>query len=334
VFQDGLFTDLGIPGEAISMNSAGQVVGFSSSYETFLWDRNAGYRSLTSLVPSGWNITGGGGRLLAINDAAQILTAGQGPDGNFHYVLLSPVVNTPVGSNVNVRSGGTTITFNNITSSGITSVIPINPASVGQVPGGFSISGSFAYQINTDATFSGPITIAFKIPGPISQTDFNNLGILHNDPSLGLVDVTASSPARDYANLIIYAITNSFSPFYLIRRGNHILPLFNQSGVYKAGSTIPVKLQVLDQNNQNLSTSSLVVKARIVRQLSSNVSGTAVSSGNANPDNDFRYDSTIGTTGGYIYNLGTKGLAQGVYSLSFYVGKDHTFFYVVTFEIK
>jgi probable HAF family extracellular repeat protein len=337
IFQSGLFTDLGIPGGASSINSAGQVVGSASNdfnNEPFYWDRTSGRHSLTSLVPSGWTITGGGPLRAVINDAAQILTAGHDPDGKFHYVLLSPVVSTPSGTNVNVQSGGTTLTFSNVSSSGTTSVTPIDPATIGQVPGGFGVSGSVAYTISTTATFSGPVTLAFKVPGPISQTDFNNLSVLHNDPVLGLVDVTASSPPRDYANLLIHATTNSFSPFYLAKRGNHILTLFNQKAIYKGGSTIPVKLQVFDPNNQNISSPNLQVQARTLRLLSSNVSGPLASSGNANPDNNFRFDSTIGTGGGYIYNLSTKGLAQGVYSLSLYVGTDHTFLYVVTFEIK
>jgi len=334
IFQSGSYTDLGIPGGTQSINSTGQVVGYSTASGLFYWDRASGQRSLTSMVPNGWTITGGGYRLAIINDAAQILTAGQGPDSNFHYVLLSPVISTPSGSNVSVQSGGTTLTFSNVTSAGTTSVTPIDPATVGQVPGGFAISGSVSYSISTTATFSGPVTLAFKVPGPISQTDFNNLSILHNDPILGLVDVTASTPPRDYANLLIYATTNSFSPFYLARRGNHVVPLFNESGVYKLGSTIPVKLQMLDANNQNISSSNLLVQARNLRLLSANVSGPAVSSGNANADNNFRFDSTIGGSGGYIYNLSTKGLTRGVYSLSFFVGADRTFLYVVTFEIK
>jgi len=56
--------------------------------------------------------------------------------------------------------------------------------------------------------------------------------------------------------------------------------------------------------------------------------------GNANPDNNVRFDLTIGTSGGYIYNLSTKGLTQGVYSLGFYVGADHTFLYDLSLEIK
>lgn len=44
--------------------------------------------------------------------------------------------------------------------------------------------------------------------------------------------------------------------------------------------------------------------------------------GNANPDNGFRYDSTLGGTGGYIFNLSTKGLTTGTYNLTFKAGSD------------
>ena len=58
-------------------------------------------------------------------------------------------------------------------------------------------------------------------------------------------------------------------------------------------------------------------------------------SGNANPDYTFRYDATLGGTGGgYIFNLSTKGLASGQYVLSFYAGTDRSFFYTVKFEVK
>ena len=46
--------------------------------------------------------------------------------------------------------------------------------------------------------------------------------------------------------------------------------------------------------------------------------------GNSNPDNNFRFDSTLGTSGGYIFNLSTAGLAAGTYALTFTVSGDPT----------
>jgi hypothetical protein len=247
---------------------------------------------------------------------------------------MVPSVETAAGSNVTTQVGQTQLTFSNVTTAGTTTITPIDPASVGQVPGGFSVSDSVAYEIATTASFTGPVTLGFTVPGPISQEDFNNLAILHNVNGT-LVDVTASTPARDYASLTIYATTTSFSPFYLARRGPHIKSLFDQTKAYKRGSTIPVKLQVLNASNANLSSSSTSLVTRDLRLMSGNTLAPVEDSGNANPDYTFRYDASLGGAGGgYIFNLSTKGLASGQYVLSFYVGSERSFFYTVKFEVK
>jgi len=187
---------------------------------------------------------------------------------------------------------------------------PIDPATAGQVPGGFAISNSVAYEIATTATFTGSVTLASKVPGPISQADFNNMAILHNENGT-LVDVTASTPARDYSNLTIYARTSSFSPFYLARRGAHINTLFDQSKAYKRGSTIPIKLQVLNASNSNISSAGTSLVTRDLRMMSGNTTAPVLDSGNANPGYTFRYDPTLGGTGGgYIFNLARRDLHQ------------------------
>ena len=72
-----------------------------------------------------------------------------------------------------------------------------------------------------------------------------------------------------------------------------------------------------------------------LRLISGNTLPPIEDSGNANPDCTFRYDSTLGGTGGgYIFNLNTKGLGPGQYILSFYVGGDRSFFFTVKFEVK
>ena len=249
-------------------------------------------------------------------------------------VLLNSTYQTPVGTNSIVLVNNTTFTFDNVTAGGSTSVTPVDPASVGQVPGGFAVSNSVAYEIATTATFTGSVTLGFKVPGPISEADFNTLAILHNVNGT-LVDVTATTPARIYATLTIYATTTTFSPFYLARKGPHVKTLFDQSRAYKGGSTIPIKLQILNATNGNMSSSSTALIARDLRCLSSNTTAPVVDSGNANPDYTFRYDATLGGAGGgYIFNLNTKGLASGQYILSFYLGSDRSFFYTVKVEVK
>ena len=103
-----------------------------------------------------------------------------------------------------------------------------------------------------------------------------------------------------------------------------ICALYDQTAVHQAGSTVAIKLELCDASGKDVSSSSIAVTAVGINQISTSASGTPVASGNANPDNNFRYDSTIDTTGGYIYNLSSKGMSTGTWSLSFSVTGDPT----------
>jgi hypothetical protein len=110
--------------------------------------------------------------------------------------------------------------------------------------------------------------------------------------------------------------------------GYGINPLFDQTKVHKSGSTVPIKLQLIDAAGANRSSSAIVVHATGVYLISTGAGGTLDDAGNANPDFNFRYDS-----GGYIFNLKTTGYATGTYALAFTVGGDpvtHT----VQFQVR
>jgi hypothetical protein len=94
--------------------------------------------------------------------------------------------------------------------------------------------------------------------------------------------------------------------------------LYDPLKAAKSGSTVPIKLQLLS-GRANASSASLVVHAVAVFKMDSTVPGQVESPGNANPDFDFRYDPTLGGTGGYIFNLKTTGLTTGTYHLKFSV---------------
>ncbi len=98
--------------------------------------------------------------------------------------------------------------------------------------------------------------------------------------------------------------------------------LYDPTRSVQGGSTIPLKIQLCDFNNSDVSSSSVVVRAVSLVQAGTNASDVIQASGNANPDNDFRFDSSLGPTGGYIFNLSTKGLTTGSYLLSFTAGAD------------
>ena len=93
-----------------------------------------------------------------------------------------------------------------------------------------------------------------------------------------------------------------------------ICVLYDETKSHKAGSTVPVKLSICDAANNNVSTASIVLTATGVTQLSTSAAGPLEDSGNANADNNFRYDAALG---GYIFNLKTTGMTTGTYALTF-----------------
>jgi hypothetical protein len=77
-----------------------------------------------------------------------------------------------------------------------------------------------------------------------------------------------------------------------------------------------------------VSSANIVVHAVNVQQVSSSSMGDVITSGSANGDSDFRFDS-----GYYILNLKTTGLSTGTYKLYFTAGADPVQ-HSVEFQVK
>jgi hypothetical protein len=108
----------------------------------------------------------------------------------------------------------------------------------------------------------------------------------------------------------------------------NICVLYDQTKAVKSGATYPIKFQLCDVNGSNVSSSSIVVHAVNIQQISTSAYGDIMTAGNANPDNNFRFDS-----GYYILNLKTTGLSTGTYKLYFTAGDDPVL-HSVQFEVK
>jgi len=96
------------------LNSAGQIVGTgdspTSSTVALLWTADGVLQDLNTLIPSKSTRT-----LIsanAINDAGQIVADANAKNGAGHYaVLLTPIMNTLLGSSENPSQAGQTVTF-------------------------------------------------------------------------------------------------------------------------------------------------------------------------------------------------------------------------------
>lgn len=95
--------------------------------------------------------------------------------------------------------------------------------------------------------------------------------------------------------------------------------LYDPTRSIRSGKPIAVKVSLCDVNGSNVSSASVLITATGVLLVSTNASETLQDAGNANPDNNFRYDPTLN---GYIFNLSTNGYITGTYSLTFIATGD------------
>jgi hypothetical protein len=95
--------------------------------------------------------------------------------------------------------------------------------------------------------------------------------------------------------------------------------LYDTGKSYKKGSTVPLRLQLCDAGDTNFSTASITLSSQNLVMVDGSASSEVAPSGNANPDNNFRYDIDLQ---GYIFNLSTKDLSTGTWALTFTVTGD------------
>lgn len=112
-----------------------------------------------------------------------------------------------------------------------------------------------------------------------------------------------------------------------------VCALYDQTQAVPAGSIIPLKFYLCDSSGKDVSSSTVVVHATSITLNSGTGSAIVPTSGAANTDNDFRFEAKLGPSGGYIYNLNTKGFAKGTYRVTFTAGADPSS-QVLQFQVK
>jgi hypothetical protein len=174
-------------------------------------------------------------------------------------------------------------------------------------------------------TFTATVNSSSGVPsGSVTFVDGSTqLGT----PSLALGQATFSTSSLSIGSHSITASYGGNSSFLgssasLTQKVSYgVCALYDQTKSVHSGAVIPIKLQLCDINSSDVSSSSIVVHATGLTGVSS-FSGDVGPAGNSAPDNDFRFDATLGPTGGYIFNLSTSGLATGTYNLQFMAGSD------------
>lgn len=106
--------------------------------------------------------------------------------------------------------------------------------------------------------------------------------------------------------------------------------LYDPAKSHRAGSTVPIRLRLCDASGANLSSPALVLHAVSLSRVDSSASSVVEDAGEANADDDFRYDADLA---GYIFNLSTGGLSSGTWKLVFSVAGGSTT-YAVTFDVR
>jgi len=228
---------------------------------------------------------------------------------NDTWVLAGALTNRPA---VNLSPGALTFANQVIGNTSPGQSITLTNSGTGTLTiASIAITGDFSQASNT---CTSPIGTEASCSVDITFTP-NTLGLRVGN--LSITDNAAGSPQT--ISLTGAGIAN-------------ICPLYDQTRALRSGATFPIKLELCDANGNDISSPSIVVHATGL-VATSGFSGPVDDSGNANPDNDFRFDSTLGSTGGYIFNLSTKGVASGTYALQFTAGND-PMMHSVTFGVK
>jgi hypothetical protein len=172
----------------------------------------------------------------------------------------------------------------------------VNGVQIGQAIGGFCVQG----------------LINFPAPDALLQAGSNIIAIRGDD--------------RGVVNFLDVTVTYD-EPVYTV------CVLYDESKAHKSGSTAPIKLQLCDEDGNNISSADYTLNATSVKKVDNSTTGVVEDSGNANPDQNFRYSADVGEGGGYIFNKSLKGFTSGTWVLSFTVNGGETH-YTVQFGVK
>jgi Metallo-peptidase family M12/FG-GAP-like repeat/Carboxypeptidase regulatory-like domain len=164
-------------------------------------------------------------------------------DHTMTAVYLTTVAQTPAGQNVSVELNGVKVTFATVTGPGTTTITPINPATAGQLPNGYQLTGdSIGFDITSSAIVQPPIAVCFNVPFITDAAVFAQLRLLHNENG-GLVDRTST---QNFTVRQICANVSSLSPFVLASSSFPLLQLLLEESTSTQAAALDAVLLLRD----------------------------------------------------------------------------------------
>jgi hypothetical protein len=140
----------------------------------------------------------------------------------------------------------------------------------------------------------------------------SGVAICRGNVSNGAAISTASTGNETFTVNSTDNVGNVASPqsvSYLVTFG--VCLLYNPHRVEGTGEVIRLRLQLCDAKRADVSSGNNVLHAISLVQTSTGASEPIHTPGDKDADDDFRFERRLGPTGGYVFDLKTRGLTPG-----------------------
>jgi probable HAF family extracellular repeat protein len=267
------------------INNAGQIVGDAmyadGTARAVIWE-NGTVKELTTPLGTASSWANG------INDLGKIAGAAYESDEIFHPVVWTasgsgtvvppppPATSgpgaTPTGSNVEVTPNDATtgepapvgLTFPSVTTAGTTTITSATLSDSIPVPPGFRVGESSTYyEIKTDASFTGKVTVCIKYTEANYDAE-GQIRLLHyNTSTSGWEDITTNSteanPNPNTTTNTVCGLTSSFSPFMVAERNAapRLTGIMISSDPFAVGTAVQMSASFSDANLKDTHTAMI-----------------------------------------------------------------------------
>lgn len=325
-----------VSSSATATNDNGVVTGAGQGPNTFRWYPTGLFDDLgdgqTRTVS--WGINGSGqltGFRTQLVGGSLFTNAFRYTDGTGFVDLGSLGSNDSAG--VAINTSGVVVGWSRL-QPGVSHAFRADPGQPMQDLGTLGGPSSGAQGINDAGTIVGWATLANMQQHAFVRSDADGMIDLNDRVASGTPRLDIAYGINRSGQIVVtYSIPGQVRTFRLTPAAAlpyRLSVLYDETKVHHIGSTVPIKVALVDQSGQNVSGPAITLTASSLRLVSTQTSGVLDDSGNANADNAFRYDAS---SGAYIYNLATADLTSGIWELRFVASAGPTT-YSVQFQLR